>query len=278
MNIDFCINDYLLAWALLFKPAISKENQQLKEKLWGIYKKQYNQLGKDLHTILVEDKDFIPDNDLLYNIVFNSAVFKKTKIETEKYRFHLLKTFDEHKKEIKKIFEKNIKIKLKNEYQILLIHPRFNSIDLKIENKEHRNICWGFEKDFDNELSFIIKLYYTIMKYELDNNEEDLDIVNAIIELAILNELPTILKNKTYYLQGDKTLALLKRQIYPFFLMYMGADIEDYITYMMRDKIAFDIDKYPVVKDLRKMDIISFIKFCIKNRKDIVNIGNIEII
>ena len=39
MNIQFVMNDYLLAWNLLFRPSISEEIQKLKEKLWKNYSK-----------------------------------------------------------------------------------------------------------------------------------------------------------------------------------------------------------------------------------------------
>ena len=35
MNIEFVINDYLIAWYLLFKPSYDDEVQSLKEKLWS---------------------------------------------------------------------------------------------------------------------------------------------------------------------------------------------------------------------------------------------------
>ena len=37
MNIDFVVNDYLLAWYVLFKPSFCEEVQELKEKQF--YKK-----------------------------------------------------------------------------------------------------------------------------------------------------------------------------------------------------------------------------------------------
>ena len=47
MNIDFVVNDYLLAWYVLFKPSFCEEVQELKEKLWSNYQKQYIAMQKD---------------------------------------------------------------------------------------------------------------------------------------------------------------------------------------------------------------------------------------
>ena len=63
MNIDFVVNDYLLAWYVLFKPSFCEEVQELKEKLWNNYQKQYIAMQKDNIEILKYTKDFIPDDD-----------------------------------------------------------------------------------------------------------------------------------------------------------------------------------------------------------------------
>ena len=36
----------------------------------------------------------------------------------------------------------------------------------------------------------------------------------------------------------------LNKQIYPYWLMYLGIKKEDMVKYMMRDKIAFEVKKY----------------------------------
>ena len=60
--------------------------------------------------------------------------------------------------------------------------------------------------------------------------------------------------------------------------MYLGADKEEMMNFMMRDKIAFDVDKYPYEKELKKKNILQFIDFCIRNQKYIVKINELEII
>ena len=41
MNVEFVLNDYILAWNLLFRPSINEDIQKLKERLWSNYPKQY---------------------------------------------------------------------------------------------------------------------------------------------------------------------------------------------------------------------------------------------
>lgn len=77
---------------------------------------------------------------------------------------------------------------------------------------------------------------------------------------------------------GDPTLKFLKKQIYPYWLMYLGATEDTLTKYMMRDKIAFDIEEYKIEEELSKIDLIGFIDFCIRNQKQILRIDDLEII
>ena len=77
MNLEFCVNEYLLAWYLLYSASLSKEIDKLRKDLWSKYKKEYNFCYKDKQEIIKYGKDFIPDNDVLYNEVFESDVYKK---------------------------------------------------------------------------------------------------------------------------------------------------------------------------------------------------------
>ena len=53
--------------------------------------------------------------------------------------------------------------------------------------------------------------------------------------------------------------------------MYLGAiEKEELVSYMMRDKIAFDIDKIRIEKELKEIDLYGFIDFCCKNQKYIL--------
>ena len=104
------------------------------------------------------------------------------------------------------------------------------------------------------------------------------EIAQAVIELAIKNELYTKLQGKSNYLMGDPSLTFLKKQIYPYWLMYLGADQEKMTSYMIRDRIAFDIDHYPIEPHLKKLDLKGFIEFCIRNQKHILRFNQLEII
>ena len=52
--------------------------------------------------------------------------------------------------------------------------------------------------------------------------------------------------------------------------MYLGVEKEEFFSYMMRDKIVFEADKYAYEKELKKMNIEEFIDFCIRNKRYIV--------
>ena len=118
---------------------------------------------------------------------------------------------------------------------------------------------------------------YTITKYEIGSfHKENREIVSSIIDLAITNELQTRLVDSSKYNEGFKSLRTLKKQLYPYFLMYLGAvDKEDLVGYMMRDKIAFDIDTIRIEKDLKEIDLYGFIDFCCKNQKYILKTYNL---
>ena len=86
------------------------------------------------------------------------------------------------------------------------------------------------------------------------------------------------LENVDSYELGNPTLKIIKRQIYPYFLMYLGCEQEDFPRYMMRDGITFDIEKYVVERDLKKLNLIEFIEFCIRNQFKIIRINQLEIL
>ena len=58
--------------------------------------------------------------------------------------------------------------------------------------------------------------------------------------------------------------------------MYLGYDSkEDLLNRMIEDKIVFDASKYPIDKNIKKINIEEFISFCIKNNKHILKLGNV---
>lgn len=278
MNIEFIVNDYLLAWYLLFKPSFCDEVQSLKERLWKNYKKEYIKLQKENIEILKYTKDFIPDDDTLYNLVFETELFKKIKKETDKHRQFLMQIYDKNKKNILNNINDIIRFKNWDTYYVLVINPELNVIEY-IKSNPKKNIAWGKKEDTEDGLKAIMHIIYAILKYEIaDFQKENKEILTAILDLCINNELYTRISGITKYNEGYSKLIFLRKQLYPYWLMYLGCDKEEMITYMMRDQIAFDIDKYPVEKELRKVDLYGFISFCCKNQKYIIRLNDIEII
>lgn len=277
MDLKFVVNDYILVWNILFQASISEKVQVFKQKIWMNYKKQYNDTFQDNALILRDPKNFIPDDDTIYNIVMEDENYEKIKKNTEKFRVELLKTWDEYKKvavsELKDILRIDIK-----PYHVLVVDPRLDVVDKTLpKGRKVNTIVWG--KKNQDDVKNLVELVYEIVRKEMKNYQEDYkEIVQAVIELAILNEFHTRIGKTSHYLTGDPSLKYLKRQIYPYWLMYLGSTKEEMLNYMMRDKIAFDIDKYSYEKQLRKVNICTFIDFCIKNQKYIVKINELEII
>lgn len=275
MNIEFLTNDYLLAWTLLFRSSICEEIQNLKEKLYSTYPKQYIDLEKENIEILKYNDDFIPDDDTIYSLVFESEIFEKVKKETEKHRRFLMKNWDKYKKEINSSLKELLRFDIDNTYHLLVIHPQLNTIEYINHNPKH-NICWGKKEDTIDGLKTLMRIVFSIVKYEIgDYQKPNTEIVLSILDLAINNELHTRLSKSSKYDDGFRNLKVLKKQLYPYWLMYMGADREDLVSYMMRDQIAFDFEKYPIEIGLRKVDLYSFIDFCCNNQKYIIRLDNI---
>ena len=277
MNIEFVINDYLIAWYLLFRPSYCEEVQLLKEKLWTNHQARYKSMQKENIEILKYTKDFIPDDDTLYNLIFDTDLFKKIKKETEKYRQQLLEVWDKNRKLINSSIEDIVRIKDMKSYTILLVSPKIDVVEF-IKSNPKKNIAFGKKEKDDDITKSLIHIIYTAIKYEIgDFQRENSEITTSILDLAINNELYTRLSGTSKYDEGYKKLKLLKKQLYPYFLMYLGCDKEELITYMMRDQIPFDIDKYTIEKGLRKVDLYGFIDFCCKNQKYIIRLDDLGI-
>ena len=278
MNVEFVVNDYLLAWNLLFKHSISEDIQTLKERLWKNYSKQYMKMEKENVEILKYTNDFIPDDDTIYNFIFNTDEFKLVKKQTDKYRRFLMRIWDSHQKNIQSTLKELLRFKVENNYQILVVHPYLDNVEYLKKNPK-KNIVWGKKEDTEDGLKAIIRILFTLVKYEIgDYQSANREMVSAIIDLLVSNEIYTRLSGFSKYEEGLKKLKLLKRQLYPYWLMYMGADREELVSYMMRDRLPFDIDKYPVEKALREVDLFGFIDFCCTNQKYIIRLNNLETI
>ena len=276
MNIQFVVNDYLLAWNLLFRPSISEEIQKLKERLYKNYSKEYMKLQHENVEILKYTNDFIPDDDTIYNFVFESDEYKLVKKQTDKYRRFLMKIWDSHQKVIQSSLKELLRFKVENNYQILVIHPYFDNVEFLKKNPK-KNIVWGKKEDTEDGLKAVMRVLFTAVKYELNDYQEgNREIVTAIEDLLVTNEIYTRIVGHSKYDEGIKRIKLLKKQIYPYWLMYQGADREELVSYMMRDRMPFDIDKYPIEKGLRKIDLREFIDFCCNNQKYIIKLNELD--
>ncbi len=279
MNLSFDLNDYLLIWNLLFQTSISNETQRLKEKLWKNYRHLYKALYKEEAKILKDPKNYIPDDDTIFDMVKATDVYKKIRKETEEYRLFLMHYYDEMKKTINNYFKDIIRFDIKM-YHVLVINPRFNAVEMKtVKSRKVNTISWGMMNDQnDGELAIISIISHTLRKELKDYETDYQEIVDGVVELAIGNELATRIKGKSYYLKGDNSLKFLKKQIYPYFLMYLGSNKDEMINYMARDNIIFDVDNYTFTRSLAASNLKEFISFCIENQKYILQIEELEII
>lgn len=274
MNTKFIVNDYALIWNLLFQASISENIYKIKQKLWDTYRTEYNITFRDKLAIMKDPKNFIPTDDTVYNIVLENKDFEKIKKQTEKYRLELMRIWDKNKKETYNLYEKIIRKKIPN-HTIFVVSKELNIIEHPDEG------CLVLAKEIDKKEPLKILLDINL---EIINNNikaykgEANNFKNAIIELAVLNEYATKLLKRSCYLSGNPNLLALKRWLYPYWLMYLGVPKEDFQSYMMRDKIAFDAEKYAYEKELKKMSIEEFIDFCVRNSRYIVRTNMEEII
>ena len=152
-------------------------------------------------------------------------------------------------------------------------------MDSELSLPKCSNFAWGKKKDLVNPSQTLADMIYTIVKSEIGEYDKKYkNIVNDIVELAIKNKLYTRLSHKSNYIEGDNNLTYLKRQIYPYFLMYLGYDQEDFPGLMMRDGIPFDIEKYEVDEKIKKFNLIDFIEYCLENQWKIARVKQLEII
>lgn len=280
MKINFISNDYLLAWQLLFGPSISEESFRYKQRLWLTYKKEYSLLGEENDIVLGDLKNYIPDNNIIFDKLFDENFFNKIKEETEQYRLRLMRAFDQHKKTVLQEGKEILRFDIKESYDVIVLHPRMDNI--YANHKVNTNaLVWGKnDSEISSDFHLLMEVLFALAKLKISHiHPEYQDVIEAVLELAINNELCTRLGDCSTYLTGDDTLKFLKKQIYPYWLMYLGATTDDELTqYMLRDKLAFEIKDYPINKELSSMDILDFIEFCINNQKKIVKIEQLEII
>lgn len=274
VNLEIVVNDYLLAWYILYGASLSKEIDKFKKNLYIKYNKEYNFCYKDRAEIIKYGKDFIPDNDILYNAVLTSTLFKTLKKEAIKHKNGIERMWEGSRETINKYINSILRIPFPKVINVYIVHPRLEITDYQ---RELKSLIWGSEKDKYDVLTVFLSLITKGLLIE--SNEEFLnnkEILNSIVELSIVNEIgKSISKNFNYDL-GNPVLKLIKRQIYPFWLMYLGyVEKETILDKMIDDKIGFDLDKYPIDRSLKKMNLKVFTEYCIKNSKNILKLNNI---
>ena len=229
--------------------------------------------------------DFIPDDDLIYNLIEQSPYYKKIKLETNRYRLNILEIWDKNRLKYCKELHSILKFDLKKEYKVCVVHPNLEVVETNFDTNLDTNIITIGKKiitrDKDNFLTYLV---YKIIKNEiLKLKTIEKEILEVVIELAITNELYTRVTKESKYKIGKKELRDLKEKIYPYWLMYLGVKETDFESYMIRDNIFFDKKNYSYEKLLKTIDIYSFIAFLIKNKKAIfktklVPVENIELL
>lgn len=270
MNIEIQVNDYLLAWYLLYGASLSKEIDKFKKSLYIKYRKEYNFCYKDRYEIVKYGKDYIPDNDVLYNAVFESELYKSLKKETNRHRLHITKLWDSNKKEFNKDIDDVLRITFPKKIKLYIIHPRLEVIEYI---DDVNSIIWGSDKDKYDALTVML---LTVTKGIINMNHDYEEICKSILELSIINEIGERISHSHTYDLGDPILKVIKRQIYPFWLMYLGYnEKQSILNKMIEDKVGFDLDKYPLDKNMKKLNLQQFMDFCVKNSKHILKLNNI---
>ena len=263
MNIKFIVNDYILIWNLLFRASISESIHKLKQKLWTNYKDEYNYTYKDKMLMLEDIKNYIPNDDTIYNLVLDTKQHQTFKKEAEKYRLEILKLWD---KKLNIYLQKILKEEL-TEYTVFLVNEEFDILET-IKKDNHIYIILGKKLTKQNYRKLMVDIIINVLKKEMKEYQgNDKLIAEAIIEMAICNELATCLTNNSHYFMGNEKLTYIKRQAYPYWLMYLGITVEQMPEYMSRDKIAFNLEKYPYEAKLQEYKLEDFIDFCIKYKK-----------
>ncbi|MDD5979945.1 MAG: hypothetical protein PUC23_02400 [bacterium] len=270
MRLNFITNKYLLMWYLLCRENNISKLDNFKTNFLSHYRKDYFLLIKEKDNIISLLKDYIPDDDFIFNSFYNTEEYKKLEKETNKYRITMLEYYDNYQKSLKKELTKLLKYDLNINYSFCFVHEDINIIEFYLKNKL---IILGKKLKENEVLGFYIFTIYKILANEYkDYKPNEKDIVDAILELVIYNELYTRISGKNRYNTGKENIKTIKDKIYPYFLMYMGVNALEFDSRMSNDGIYFDDIKYD--NNLKLMDLYSFISFIIKNKHKVLETNN----
>lgn len=278
MNINFIVNEYLLIWNLLYVNAIRESLSNLKSKIARTYSQEYKDLKQDKDLILEDYKNFIPDNDEIYNIVMLNSDFKDLYKIAHKNKQTITRAFDENYRLLNLFIRSNIRKKFKN-YSVFIINKEFAFLEIKNISSEDCSIVFGKDYSLNSPYEIVLDIFKVILENEIKNKEKDDNddlIRKAIIEL-VLNELETKLTKVSAYHKGEASLINIKQKLYPYFLMYLGIKKEDMLECISRDKYDCNIEKLAYEKELINLNLEDFIDFCIRNKRYIVRMERVRI-
>ncbi len=268
MKFDFIINKYLLIWNVLYQTAFNEDAEKLRQKIWRENKKEYALMYREKATILKEFNDYIPDDDELFNLVESTECYKKIKQDTNKYRLNLLEMWTVNNRKFVRELNKILKYDLETKFTIAVVDPNFDILEIDFNTN---TITLGKKLNMKEKEGFLTYLFYKILENEFGKiKKEEQSIYIVILELICLNELYTRISDESKYNFGRKDLKELKNKIYPYWLMYLGLNIEDMEKRMIKDNLFFDINDYPYESKLKNIDIFSFVNFIINNKQEIL--------
>lgn len=261
MKLNFVINDYYLVWNLLFQTNTKGVIENIKRKIYNNYKKDLKIIYNEKKELLSDYKNYIPDNDTIYNLIIENNIYEKIYKEAEKYRLRLMSIWDKYKKDINSFISKYLKIDINN-YDVLVVNKETNLIEVY-----NHIICMGlYEKD---DINLILKVVKEIIIKNTKNYPKEILIYkDVIIELLIDGELKSMLLNKSTY-KNELEITSFKRYLYPYILMFMGCEKDRLYSREEKDNIIFDINKYTYERQIKNITVEEFIDFCVRNRKHI---------
>ena len=206
MNANFIVNDYVLIWTLLFGTSISETIYKLKQKIWKTYKNEYNEIFKDKDEILKDYKNFIPNDDTIYNIVLENIDYERIKKQTEKYRIEIMKLWDKKQKETENLVKNILRIKMPK-YTVFIVSEELNVINHSQKDK----LIVGKQLEKNEPLRILIDINFSIAKNHLKKYKGEYEnIKKTILELAVQNEYATRLLGRSCYQTGDPKLSSIK--------------------------------------------------------------------
>ncbi len=169
--------------------------------------------------------------------------------------------------------EKYMKEVLKTDIDISLIvyisHPYIR------EGRSFQNgiIAFGHYDGLEDPDYNYIYIFHESMHEVMPNDyikwtKEQIDINHEVIELTSDYELYSRRTKQSKFTQGHPRLKEIRKQIYPYWLLYLGLTEDEIKQRMDFDNNHFDIEAYIEYKeDLSDMNIYEFRDFCFEHIK-----------